>query len=326
MKYIREYNQFISEEVRKIISNSSGSVRTKEVDWIYDDPENSKSPSSGILLRRDLQDQEFKDIADMLGTDTPDWRIKDFIKNNPDKVSRYKVMLNNLKFLKDSLKEKGELECEYCGKRPLIIYDINPGVITKSMIEDKNYRFNTAFNPKDGATCDHKNPKSKGGDKFAYTNLAVCCSVCNNRKDDMDYDSWMKSISTNESKEDLMLDLEQMMYDIQDQGFQIKTSSKNNKYIELDILGKLKEGGMKDRLSDVKFFTLEDICEDIDRVIQYMKSIGFNYYFLTNQTRVNDIQNQDFNKISYQMVSQEKVFIVNKVRLIFTKKDKSELV
>lgn len=330
MKYIREYNQFVLEELRKIVSGSSGSGRTKEVDWIYDDPEDAKSTSAGILLKKDLQDQEFKDMAKSLGPNVPDWKVKGFIKKGriDTKMDKLRVTMNNLQFLKDKLKERGVLECEYCNKGPLVIYDINPDEISQDNINDNNYRFNTDFNPKDGATADHKIPQSKGGDKFNYSNLAVCCSRCNKLKGNMTYDSWMRRLSTTENKDDLMLDIRQMLYELDDQGYQvnIKYDKINSRYIELDISGRLKEGGITSRLNDASFFSLEDICEDIDRVIQYMKSIGFNYYFFTNNTRVNNLQNQDFNKLSHQIIRQEKVYLFNRVRLVFTKKDKSDIV
>ena len=39
---------------------------------------------------------------------------------------------------------------------------------------------------------------SKGGDKFDYENLAVCCHRCNQKKDDMSWDRWVKSMSLKE--------------------------------------------------------------------------------------------------------------------------------
>jgi hypothetical protein len=51
---------------------------------------------------------------------------------------------------------------------------------------------------KSGATCDHKNPISKGGSKFTYDNLAVCCSTCNTRKGNMSYEEWTHYLKTKE--------------------------------------------------------------------------------------------------------------------------------
>ena len=71
----------------------------------------------------------------------------------------------------------------------------NPNGIENIM--DPNYRFNQKFNPKDGATCDHRIPLSKGGDKIDYKNLAVCCYQCNQQKKNIDYDVWLKRKNIN---------------------------------------------------------------------------------------------------------------------------------
>lgn len=180
---IKSYTDFINEELQRVISDQSGSGRTRSIDTILDDPSSAKSPSSSILLRKKLKDQEFDDLKNLLSItgykDVPDWVIKDMAKNGLEepKLKKLRVTLNNLKFLKDKA-EEGELYCEYCNKGPLKIYD-----------------FKEEFNKEDGATCDHKHPQSKGGDKFDYSNLAVCCHECNKKKGNMTWDEWMKYLS-----------------------------------------------------------------------------------------------------------------------------------
>ena len=39
------------------------------------------------------------------------------------KVEQWEQLKFNLSFLKETLKENGELHCEYCGKKDLIIYE-----------------------------------------------------------------------------------------------------------------------------------------------------------------------------------------------------------
>jgi hypothetical protein len=192
MKYLKLF-----EEWHKVVSKKSDSGKTKWVDTILDDPTSPKSLSSGILLKRDLEKEEFDDLKNLTGLQ--DYEVRDIARGKLPKQNKkledLKVTLNNLQFLKDKHKELGELYCEYCKKGPLVIYDINP---SKSDLEkyakDSSFRFNKDFKKSDGATADHKQPKSKGGDKFDYSNLAVCCYNCNSRKANMDWESWKKLI------------------------------------------------------------------------------------------------------------------------------------
>jgi 5-methylcytosine-specific restriction endonuclease McrA len=104
---------------------------------------------------------------------------------------KFAITLNNLKFLKDRKSEIGQLKCEYCNNVPLKIYDFNlNGLKDLKNIGKEKWRLNTKFNREDGATVDHKQPKSKGGDKFNYDNLAVCCYYYNNEKGDMSWIDW----------------------------------------------------------------------------------------------------------------------------------------
>ena len=187
MKYLKTYEELIS-----VTSDITSSGKTRSVDNIFDEPSDAKSPSARILLKRDLQQKEFQDLIDMGADVLPSYTIKKWLKNPDDKrLEKFLVTLNNLKFLQDKAKE-GELRCEYCNRGPLYIYDITKK--TPEKLSNPQYRF-TEFDPKDGATADHKEPQSKGGDKFDYSNLVVSCVWCNKEKGDMTYDEWMSRIS-----------------------------------------------------------------------------------------------------------------------------------
>lgn len=170
----------------RVLSNSSKSGSTKEFDIILDEPSNNQSLSSKILLRRRLSEEELSEEGMPPG-------LKQIILKAYKKNPKLAISINNLKFLKDTLKKEGVLKCEYCNKGPLIIYD---NFFTKSF--DTDYIKYGSFKSKNGATCDHKNPISKGGSKFTYENLAVCCSTCNTRKGSMTYDQWMHYLETKE--------------------------------------------------------------------------------------------------------------------------------
>ena len=181
MNHIKGYLEYIT-ELRKITSNISKSGSTKEMDWIYDDPQDNKSLSSSILLRQQLKEKELEDSGLPI----------QFSKYPKSKIDKFKITLNNLKFLKDK-QEEGDLFCEYCHKGPLVIYDITGEPNFKK-------RINSNFNKNNGATTDHKTPLSKGGDKFGYDNLAVCCYRCNQRKRNLNYKDWINLINkTNNS-------------------------------------------------------------------------------------------------------------------------------
>ena len=82
-------------------------------------------------------------------SDRPKWRIWLSFRN---------------RFL-SRMSKQGTLTCFYCGKSPL-------------------YK-NSRITPRDlQATIDHIVPRSKGGKEFDYSNLAVCCYDCNNKKGD----------------------------------------------------------------------------------------------------------------------------------------------
>lgn len=206
---IKSFNEYITEELRKVISDQSGSGKTKSVEWIWDEPTSAKSPSAGVSLKDELRELEFQDLIKTLSHDGLDNKSKSRLRKErfKSKSDKLAVTLNNLRFLKDEQKEKGDLRCEYCGKGPLVIYDITEDELKRGPQKiDGRLRFNTKFNPKDGATCDHKQPQSKGGDKFNYSNLAVCCYRCNQRKGNMDWEKWsdvLKNRQFNESSKNL---------------------------------------------------------------------------------------------------------------------------
>lgn len=78
----------------------------------------------------------------------------------------YKQVIFNKTFLEKKLKEKGFLQCAYCGRKDLIVYEM----------------FDENKNKSNMATADHFLPKDKGGDAFNETNLVVACSNCNAKK------------------------------------------------------------------------------------------------------------------------------------------------
>lgn len=204
---IKSFNEYITEELRKVISDQSGSGKTKSVEWIWDEPTSAKSPSAGVSLKDELRELEFQDLIKTLSHDELDNKSKSRLRKErfKSKSDKLAVTLNNLRFLKDEQKEKGELRCEYCGRGPLVIYDITEDELKRGPQKiDGKLRFNTKFNPKDGATCDHKQPQSKGGDKFDYSNLAVCCYRCNQRKGNMDWEKWSDVLNNRQFNESII--------------------------------------------------------------------------------------------------------------------------
>lgn len=194
---IKRYIEYVTELHKVVDASTSG--KTKYINWIHDEPSSAKSASAGLLLKKELGEKEFDDLKASMSGNAPDWAVRDLQKKpqspRAKRLEKFKVTLNNLQFLKDKAKES-DLYCEYCKTGPLVIYDINPGQITQSMIDNPRFRFNKTFNPKDGATCDHKDPMYRGGSKFDYKNLAVCCARCNKRKGNMSWENWSRIIPT----------------------------------------------------------------------------------------------------------------------------------
>lgn len=186
MGHILSFIDFINEKFKTVKFNGSSTGRTKLIHRVLDEPTDSKSYSSGVLLRDYLRGQELSDLlsTDMFNTLSP--KQKGRIKAMKS-VNKIKQSLNNLKFLQEREKELGKLICEYCGKGPLIIYAFDPTRPRKGFAK---------FNSSNGATCDHKTPLSKGGDPFDFNNLAVSCFSCNQKKGDMNWDDWKNRLKS----------------------------------------------------------------------------------------------------------------------------------
>jgi hypothetical protein len=186
MKYIKLF-----EELTNVMTYKSQSGNTRTYTSVHDDENpNIKSAAAGIMLNDYYAGVENADINKL-----KDAGISIFsIKNSPKKIQKLIVTLNNFEFLVHKLKEDGILNCEYCDNGSLILYNR----LTKNsygLEGNKYYRDDLPFNADDGATCDHKIPQSKGGDKLDYKNLAVCCNSCNHKKGSMSYEDWMYRIS-----------------------------------------------------------------------------------------------------------------------------------
>ena len=84
-------------------------------------------------------------------------------------------LLNRMK------KEKGQLDCFYCGK------------------ENLTANFNNPFKNLHGgrATLDHYKPLAKGGLKYTENNLVCACSKCNNLKADKTPEEFYNYIKDN---------------------------------------------------------------------------------------------------------------------------------
>lgn len=188
-----EFNQFVNEELKRVITDKSNSGSTRWIDFVYEDDPDPRSAGSSILLRDKLKQEEFESLMKLAGEYLPEYTIKYFQKHpeKKNKIEKFLVTMNNLQFLKDELKRTGELRCTYCNKGPLVIYDINPKEVTTDMLLDPNIKI-SKFNRRDGATCDHMQPQSRGGSKFDYSNLTVACEPCNKRKSNKSWERWLE--------------------------------------------------------------------------------------------------------------------------------------
>ena len=185
---ILKYSDFINE--LKTFKKGSNSGSTKELTHIWEEDPHQKSKASLLMLNSELEKKEIEELFKNIKFLSNEEKLKLQNELSGDKkLSKLLVTLNNQQFLLDK-QEEGELRCEYCDKGPLKVYEITPEDFMNVVDDNK---INRRFNPMDGATCDHKNPKSKGGEPFDYSNLAVCCYKCNTKKSDMDYDTWMSS-------------------------------------------------------------------------------------------------------------------------------------
>lgn len=227
---IKSYIEFINE--LKITTRTSGSGSTKEIENILDEPTTNKSLSAGLMLRNKLRGEESSQFYNF-----PIENIKKPILNTyRDKPEALKLLINNLEFLKDELKNKGELRCEYCNKGPLVIYDT-----FHIKVDQSEYIKQRDFVRGDGATCDHKNPRSKGGDRYDKNNLAVCCFRCNRLKGDKSYEDWMYQIKNHIIKKDdepspLNKDYKRILNKIESNKIFLVDTKKENEYISFSSL------------------------------------------------------------------------------------------
>jgi 5-methylcytosine-specific restriction endonuclease McrA len=161
-------------ESKKYLSGSSNSGNRAEFDILYDEePSSDKTSSARVLLRDRLGEEEFNGLYNSM----PDAISKEDLFSLPKKRRRLIIVKNNLKFLIDMEDQGKEIKCEYCEK-PLVVY-----------------RTPSEFRYENGATCDHKEPISRGGDIFNYDNLAICCHKCNGDKGSMPYHGWINHIN-----------------------------------------------------------------------------------------------------------------------------------
>lgn len=262
---IKSFVEF-NEELQVFPISRSGTGKTKLNHLIFDEPTSDKSLSAGIILNNKLKEEEFNNLANK--------DVQEINEINPGLA----VAINNLNFLKYKREKKGKIFCEYCGKGPLVIYDF----INNDPKKKGKYRYNVRFNPKNGATADHKEPQSKGGDKFDYKNLAVCCYKCNQRKGDMPYEDWMELIKPKEKILETFSDwshikqeIKDILQELTDDGlystFQVQDDFGEKRvlmYITRDITKSTKE--------NYKKFCINYIKYAVDHLISYMDSVNLS--------------------------------------------------
>lgn len=199
MNYIKNFKYFIKEELTTLKKNSRSGYVTQNIKIFNDVNPNIKSQSSLLLLNNDLRNNEIEEILKKINYNL-DIDYNSIDTSLLDKDTLQKLFLkNNTEFLRSELKKNKVLLCEYCNddhKKPLYLYDVLPTKETINLFKNNKYYIpNGKFKSKNGATCDHKQPKSKGGKLFNYDNLAVCCYRCNKIKGDKDYNEWLQIIN-----------------------------------------------------------------------------------------------------------------------------------
>ncbi len=179
---MKKYWEFIR-EYRDITTWKSSTGRSKHVAKIRTEPTTDKSTASSVLLNDKLKVAELDSIIDELNPKIRE-RIRRFVKKHQiisaHRIKGLMVTFSNEQFLEDEQK-KGPLKCEYCNKGPLKIYRLDS---------------HAKFRKHNGATADHKVPQSKDGEVYNYSNLAVCCDSCNQRKGNMTWEDWSDIIPT----------------------------------------------------------------------------------------------------------------------------------
>lgn len=97
-----------------------------------------------------------------------------------DPTENYKVNYHFRRtYLEKRLEKDGELVCEYCGKRDLIL---EPEGLTKKLTTTML------------ATIDHVRAKVNGGSKFDENNIKISCPTCNNKKADMSEEAFLQQL------------------------------------------------------------------------------------------------------------------------------------
>lgn len=137
---IYEYREF-----ERVTERHSFEAATVHVICVSEMP-NQKSYASAILLKN------YYETLDIEKSEKYDWR---------------KWLAYRYKYLRRIKDERGELVCEYCGKRHLHI---------------EKHKSNSNL-----ATIDHIKPIAMGGHKYDDANLAVACFSCNQKKGTKDY-------------------------------------------------------------------------------------------------------------------------------------------
>lgn len=246
---IKKFNLFLE---KVVLTKSSNSGSTKQHDTILDKPSNNRSLSSLLLLNNKLKKEEYIQLIKKLELRVSKSFIRKLLNSDfsEEHIKRVILSLNNNQFIYD--REKiGDLVCEYCGKSPLFRNKIN-------LLDIMKLKMPMRVSPNIIATCDHKEPKSKGGDIYDYNNLAVCCHKCNSIKGDMNYIDWEKLMSlSNQLISELNLNINN--FDL------IKKSEMFSSIESSDFKKRIREF-IKNKVNNTK-------------LIKESKQVGFLYHF-----------------------------------------------
>ena len=247
---IKKFELFLE---KVILSKTSNSGSTKQNDTILDKPSNNQSLSSLLLLNNKLKKEEYSQLIKDLELRVSKKFVRTLLNSDYSEghIERVILSLNNSQFIVDKQKI-GDLICEYCGKTPLLKNKIN-------LLDIMKLKMPMRINPNSIATCDHKEPKSKGGSIYDYSNLAVCCHRCNGIKGDMSYDDW-KYLMEVANKLIIDLDLNKNNFDI------IKKSELFNSIESSDLRKRIKE------------FIINKV-NNKQNLIKESKQVGFLYHF-----------------------------------------------
>jgi 5-methylcytosine-specific restriction endonuclease McrA len=126
-----------------------------------------KSRASLILLNDGYRRQEAVALADMLNFSIDNAEFK--------KMSSYSLLQVMRKEFNKRFLDNSVLTCEYCKRKNLQRFGK----------KKPNKKAKHCF-----ATVDHKIPLIDGPDWFDIGNLAVCCTTCNEKKQDIPYKEW----------------------------------------------------------------------------------------------------------------------------------------